>query len=54
MVDRALAHGVRVWAWTFDEGYGDKPGFLHGLGERQQYYVGEVPKSFRCWGSGRR
>jgi SRSO17 transposase len=47
-VDRAKANGV-VFDWmTFDEGYGDKPGFLQGLRQRHLHYVGEVPKSFRC------
>jgi hypothetical protein len=31
MVDRALGHGVRVWAWTFDELYGRDTAFLDGL-----------------------
>jgi SRSO17 transposase len=49
LYDRAVANGVR-FAWvTFDEGYGSKPGFLRGLAERQQRYVGEVPKNFRGW-----
>jgi SRSO17 transposase len=39
---------------TFDEGYGDKPGFLQGLQERHLHYVGEVPKSFRCRAPGSR
>jgi SRSO17 transposase len=47
-LDRARANGVAFDWLTFDEGYGDKPGFLQGLGERQLRYVGEVPKSFRC------
>jgi SRSO17 transposase len=47
-LDRARANGV-VFDWlTFDEGYGDKPGFLQELGQRHLGYVGEVPKSFRC------
>jgi SRSO17 transposase len=49
LYDRAVTNGVR-FAWvTFDEGYGSKPGFLRGLAERQQRYVGEVPKDFRGW-----
>lgn len=47
-LDRARANGVTFDWLTFDEGYGDKPGFLQGLGERHLGYVGEVPKSFRC------
>jgi SRSO17 transposase len=49
MVDRALAHGLRVQAWTFDEGYGRNTAFLDGLEERGQVFVGEVPTDFRGW-----
>ena len=49
-LDRARANGIALDWLTFDEGYGDKPGYLEGLGQRQQRYVGEVPKSFRCFG----
>jgi SRSO17 transposase len=49
LIDRALANGVRVWAWTFDEGYGRDTAFLDGLEEREQVFVGEVPKDFRGW-----
>jgi SRSO17 transposase len=53
-LDRAQVNGV-VFDWlTFDEGYGDKPGFLQGLEQRHLPYVGEVPKSFRCRGRGAR
>ena len=51
--DRARHHGIRFDWFTFDEGYGDKPGYLEGLDQRQQRYVGEVPKSFRCFASRR-
>lgn len=48
-IDRAQAQGL-VFDWlTFDEGYGDKPGFLGGLDGRQLRYVGEVPKSLACF-----
>lgn len=47
-LDRARANDIRFDWLTFDEGYGDKPGFLQGLQERHLRYVGEVPKSFRC------
>jgi SRSO17 transposase len=50
-LDRVRAQGLHFDWLTFDEGYGDKPGYLRGLGERQQRYVGEVPKSFRCFAS---
>jgi SRSO17 transposase len=49
MVDRALGHGVRVQAWTFDELYGRDTAFLDGLEERQQVFVGEVPTNFHGW-----
>jgi SRSO17 transposase len=49
MVDRALAHGVRVQAWTFDEGYGRDSAFLDGLEQRRQVFVGEVPSNFHGW-----
>src|SRR5205085_1290667 len=49
-LDRALANGLAFDWFTFDEGYGDKPGYLQGLDERRVRYVGEVPKSFRCFG----
>ena len=49
MVDRALAHGVRVQAWTFDETYGRDTAFLDGLEQRRQVFVGEVPANFRGW-----
>jgi SRSO17 transposase len=49
-LDRARANGLTFDWFTFDEGYGDKPGYLQGLGERQVRYVGEVPRSFRCFG----
>ena len=46
LVDRALANGVRVQAWTFDEGYGRDTAFLDGLEQRGQVFVGEVPTNF--------
>ena len=46
---RARANGIRLDWLTFDEGYGDKPGFLRGLDRQGVPYVGEVPKSFRCF-----
>ncbi len=49
-LDRALASGITFDWFTFDEGYGDKPGYLQGLSERKLRYVGEVPRSFRCSG----
>jgi SRSO17 transposase len=49
-LDRAAAQGIAFAWFTFDEGYGDKPGYLRGLDQRHVRYVGEVPKSFRCFG----
>jgi SRSO17 transposase len=49
MVDRALGHGLRVQAWTFDEGYGRDSAFLDGLEQRRQVFVGEVPTNFHGW-----
>jgi SRSO17 transposase len=49
LIDRALANGVRVWAWTFDEGYGRDTAFLEGLEQRGQVFVGEVPTNFHGW-----
>jgi SRSO17 transposase len=40
-----IRHG---WV-TFDEGYGKDPGFLSGLEELEERYIGEVPKSCRVW-----
>lgn len=48
-LDRARANGLAFDWLTFDEGYGDKPGFLEGLDERRLRYVGEVPKSCRAF-----
>lgn len=49
LIDRALSNGVRVAAWTFDELYGRDGKFLDGLQQRQQRFVGEVPKDFHGW-----
>jgi len=48
-VRRARAVGIGLDWLTFDEGYGDKPGFLDDLDDQRLSYVGEVPKSFRCF-----
>lgn len=48
-VRRALANGIRVEAWTFDEFYGRDGEFLEGLEALGQNYVGEVPVSFTGW-----
>jgi SRSO17 transposase len=49
LYDRAVGHGVRMEWLTFDEWYGAKPQFLRALDDRQQKFVGEVPKNFRAW-----
>jgi SRSO17 transposase len=49
LIDRALANGVRVRAWTFDAGYGRDTAFLDGLEQRGQVFVGEVPRNFHGW-----
>lgn len=50
---RARGNGVVLDWLTFDEYYGDKPGFLQGLGQ-SLHYVGEVPRSLRCRAPGQR
>lgn len=49
LVDRALANGVRVQAWTFDEFYGRDSVFLDALEQRRQVFVAEVPVNFYGW-----
>jgi len=49
LYDIARGNGL-AFSWvTFDEGYGGKPGFLGGLMERDQRFVGEVPGSMTGW-----
>ena len=48
-IRRALANGVRVAAWTFDEHYGQSYAFLDGLDALGQTYVAEVPVTFHGW-----
>ena len=50
-LDRATANGLCFDWLTFDEDYGNRPAFLAGLQQRQQRYIGEVPRSFRCFTS---
>ncbi len=48
-LDRATANGVALDWLTFDEYYGSKPAFLENLDARPGlYYVGEIPRNFRC------
>ena len=49
LYDRSVANEIRFEWLTFDEWYGSKPAFLRSLEERQQKFVGEVPKSFTAW-----
>ena len=46
---RNVGPKVRHGWVTFDEGYGKDPGFLSGLEELDERYIGEVPKSCRGW-----
>ena len=48
-VARALRNGIRVSAWTFDEGYGRGAEFLDGMDAMGQCYVGEIPSDFYGW-----
>jgi SRSO17 transposase len=49
LYDTAGSNGL-AFSWvTFDEGYGGKPGFLRGLIERGQPFVGEVPETLTGW-----
>jgi len=47
LIGQAAGNGHRFDWLTFDEGYGGKPGFLAALDRRGQWYVGEVPATFR-------
>jgi len=49
LVQRALGNGIRFDWIVFDEGYGKDPAFLFDLDALGQTWIGEVPKSFRCW-----
>jgi hypothetical protein len=49
LVDQAMADGITVKAWTFDELYGRDGKFLDGLDHRKQAFVGEVPPNFHMW-----
>ena len=48
-VDRAVANGMKFDWLTLDEGYGCAFDFLDGLRQRNQRYVGEVPRSWWCF-----
>lgn len=48
-VARAFANGLTFNWLTFDEYYGSKPAFLEELDAQPgMYYVGEIPRNFRC------
>src|SRR5438034_1981515 len=48
-VARAIANGLTLNWLTFDEYYGGKPAFLEELdGYPGMFYVGEIPRNFRC------
>lgn len=49
LIDRVLANGIRVAAWTFDEFYTRDSKFLDALQDRNQAYVAEIPKSTHLW-----
>jgi SRSO17 transposase len=49
LYDIARGNGLSFSWVTFDEDYGDKPGFLRGLVARDQRFVGEVPGSLTGW-----
>ena len=47
-LDRAREAGIELDWLTFDEEYGKAPGFVRGLDDTKQPFVGEVPKSLSC------
>lgn len=49
LIDRALANGVKVSAWTCDELYGRDRKFLDALQDRRQVFVAEIPVDFHGW-----
>jgi len=48
-IEHALAMGIRVSAWTFDELYGRDGKFLDNLTSHGQVFVGEIPSNFYGW-----
>jgi SRSO17 transposase len=48
-IDRAKGNGIVLDWLTFDENYGDCPQFPLELDRRTHRFVGEVPRSFRCF-----
>ena len=53
-IDRAKRNGVALDWLTFDEGYGQSPGFIEGLHQRGLRFVGEVPRTLSCLVANRR
>jgi SRSO17 transposase len=49
LIDRVKANGIRVVAWTADEGYGRDGAFLDGLDQRDEAYVVEIPPNAHVW-----
>ena len=49
LYDRVRANGLRLDWVTFDAGYGKDPGFLRAWEERQQLFVGEIPRDMVGW-----
>jgi SRSO17 transposase len=45
-IDRAKSNGIVLDWMTFDEGYGNSPGFIAALDDRKLPFVGEVPRTF--------
>jgi SRSO17 transposase len=52
-LDRVGSNGLYLDWLTFDEGYGHCPGFVAGLDQRRQRFVGEVPRTFSCTAAAR-
>jgi len=48
-IARAIGHGIRVRAWTFDELYGRGREFLDAVSQLGQNFVGEIPCDFTGW-----
>lgn len=48
-IDRARGNGIVLDWLTFDEDYGKSPEFLLKLDGKPLRFVGEVPRSFRCF-----
>ncbi len=49
MIDRALANGLHVSAWTFDALYGRDGKFLDAIQQRRQVFVAEIPVNGHGW-----